>query len=90
LPRDYLVIRDRMNDVVALTNIQVGTSAQIVSIESDELRANLLEMGLTTGSKIEVLYVAPFGDPIAVEIQGFVLSLRTSEANLVKVIAQKE
>jgi len=50
------------------------------------LRANLLELGLTIGSEVNLLYSAPLGDPIAVEVQGFVLSMRKTEADLIQII----
>jgi Fe2+ transport system protein FeoA len=43
-------------------------------------------MGLYQGQEVEVLFKAPFGDPIAVNINGYVLSLRLNEACLVEVI----
>lgn len=74
-----------MSGYIKLGEIKKGGSATVQSIEGDELRSKLLELGLTAGSKLRVLYTAPFGDPIAVDIEGFVLSLRKSEANLIHV-----
>ncbi|HVJ82056.1 MAG TPA: FeoA family protein [Planctomycetia bacterium] len=45
----------------------------------------LLEMGLTEGEPVEVLAVAPLGDPMEVRIRGYQLSLRKSEAKLVQI-----
>jgi len=36
---------------------------------------------------VKVLFKAPFGDPIAVDVDGYVLSLRKSEADLVQIEA---
>lgn len=44
-----------------------------------------MEMGLTKGKMIQVLYRAPLGDPIAIDINGYVLSLRKDEAALIQV-----
>ncbi|HLU86216.1 MAG TPA: FeoA domain-containing protein [Taishania sp.] len=70
-----------------LGEVKKGSSVIVDSIEGDELRSKLLEFGLTKGSKLNVLYTAPLGDPIAVDIEGFVLSLRKSEANLIQVLS---
>jgi ferrous iron transport protein A len=45
----------------------------------------LLEMGLTEGEPIDVLAVAPLGDPMEVRVRGYQLSLRKSEAKLVQI-----
>jgi ferrous iron transport protein A len=47
------------------------------------LRRRLLEMGLTPGASVRVVRFAPLGDPIDVEIRGYHLSLRKSEASQV-------
>jgi ferrous iron transport protein A len=40
----------------------------------------LLEMGLLPGTPVQVVRVAPFGDPIELSLRGFALSIRRSEA----------
>jgi len=39
-----------------------------------------MEMGFVSGTPLRVVRVAPFGDPIEVELHGYHLSLRRSEA----------
>ncbi|MBN1904044.1 MAG: ferrous iron transport protein A [Deltaproteobacteria bacterium] len=45
----------------------------------------LLAMGLTKGTELKVVRVAPLGDPIEINIRGFYLSLRKNEAAAVMV-----
>lgn len=45
----------------------------------------LLSMGLTKGTEIKVVRVAPLGDPIEINTRGFNLSLRKAEADVVLV-----
>ena len=45
----------------------------------------LLAMGLTKGTELKVVRVAPLGDPIEINIRGFNLSLRKNEAEAVMV-----
>lgn len=45
----------------------------------------LLAMGLTKGTELKVVRVAPLGDPIEINLRGFNLSLRKSEAEAVLV-----
>lgn len=71
-----------------LSNIADGKSVLVSRIEKSDLRVKLLEMGITEGKLLEVLFRAPFGDPIAVNIDGYVLSLRKDEAQLIQVQTQ--
>lgn len=45
----------------------------------------LLAMGITKGTEVKVVRVAPLGDPIEIKIRGFNLSLRKAEAEAVLV-----
>ncbi len=69
--------------VKALSQYKPGESGNVVSVEQDALRSQLIEMGFYEGKKIKLLYRAPLGDPIAVDVDGYVLSLRLNEARLV-------
>lgn len=68
-----------------LSHIADGTTVEVVNVSSSDLRVKLLEMGILEGQSLRVLYRAPFGDPIAVDVNGYVLSLRLDEAALVNV-----
>jgi ferrous iron transport protein A len=43
-------------------------------------RKQLLAMGLTRNTQVQVVRVAPLGDPIAIKLRGFSLTLRKSDA----------
>ena len=45
----------------------------------------LLAMGLTRGSVVKVIKVAPLGDPVKIEVRGYDLSLRKAEADALLV-----
>lgn len=47
---------------------------------SGGLRQRLLDMGVVPGVEIEVVRVAPLGDPVEYLVRGYRLSLRHSEA----------
>jgi Fe2+ transport system protein FeoA len=69
-----------------LAGLRVGGRATVVQIEGvDELSLRLLEMGLTPGTEVALLGVAPLGDPLELELRGYRLSLRKSEAARVLV-----
>lgn len=68
-----------------LAQVPLNQKTKILGIVESELKPKLLEMGLYAGKEVEVLFKAPFGDPIAVDISGYVLSMRLSEAILIEV-----
>ena len=49
------------------------------------LRKKFLSMGLLPGVIIEMVRPAPLGDPIAIKVKGYDLSLRKSEARNITV-----
>lgn len=48
-------------------------------------RSRLLAMGLTRGTHVRVVRVAPLGDPVELEVRGFRLTLRKSEADVLQL-----
>ncbi|MFN5147797.1 MAG: ferrous iron transport protein A [Flavobacteriia bacterium] len=69
----------------ALSVIAPGHTVTVTSIESSALKPKLMEMGIVKGKEITILFKAPFGDPIAVDVHGYILSLRLDEAALIQV-----
>ena len=51
----------------------------------DDVSLRLMEMGLTPGAIVRLVGTAPLGDPLELEIRGYRLSLRRSEASRVSV-----
>ena len=68
-----------------LSDIAIGKEYIIDAINDDELAQKLLEMGCTPGEKIMVERKAPFNDPIAIVVSGFMLSLRKEDARKIIV-----
>ena len=71
--------------IISLDSIPNGTTVLVKNIKASDLKVKLLEMGFCEGKKLRVLYRAPFGDPMAIDIGGYVLSLRNEEAEQVEV-----
>lgn len=66
--------------VKRLSDIAVGSTVVIRSFENNEIFLKLMEMGCVPGEVIKVEQVAPLGDPIAITVSGYNLSLRLDEA----------
>jgi ferrous iron transport protein A len=63
-----------------LSDIAVGSTVIIKSFENNDIFLKLMEMGCVPGELIKVEQVAPLGDPIAITVSGYNLSLRLDEA----------
>jgi len=50
-------------------------------------RKKLLAMGITPGTLLEVVRMAPLGDPVEIQVRGYLISLRREEASLISVKA---
>ena len=64
-----------------LSELRQGEQGRVLRVEGgDEISQRLLEMGLTPGTLIRLLGMAPLGDPLELEIRGYRLSVRKMEA----------
>jgi ferrous iron transport protein A len=69
-----------------LDQLRPGMRGKIVSLAgSDLVSQRLMEMGLLEGDAVEVVAVAPWGDPIEIRVGTCCLSLRKSEAARIAV-----
>jgi ferrous iron transport protein A len=71
--------------VKLLSELKRGQRAVIDSFTDYETSLKLLEMGCIPGEEIEVVRIAPLGDPMAITVSGYQLSLRKDEAAVMKV-----
>jgi len=66
--------------------VPVGSRGRVVMVTgADEISVRLLEMGLTPGTEVSVVGTAPLGDPLELELRGYRLSVRRSEAARVEI-----
>jgi ferrous iron transport protein A len=71
---------------LSLADIPMGSAATITSVEGPRaFRRRLLEMGLVPGVEVRVVTIAPFGDPLRIEIRGGQWSIRRNEAAQIEV-----
>lgn len=72
-----------MTNLAKLKPGQKGTITSIGAI--GPLKRRLMDMGVLTGEEVQVLKMAPMGDPIEVKIKSYNLSLRKKEAEGISV-----
>ena len=70
--------------LVKIRNLFPGEAAVITGYEQGNsyYRQKLLSMGLIKGTVVRLIKTAPFGDPVQLELRGFKLSLRKTEADV--------
>ncbi|MBQ9274655.1 MAG: ferrous iron transport protein A [Succinivibrio sp.] len=73
-----------------LNELKPGQSAVVKHVfgEGTALRRRLLDMGITPKTEVKLVRQAPLGDPLQLEVRGYELAMRSSDANLVEVEVQ--
>ncbi|MDM7456255.1 MAG: FeoA family protein [Tepidimonas sp.] len=67
--------------MTTLGELQIGDRAKVVGFSQNSgYRRKLLALGLTPGSHIDIVRIAPMGDPVEIRIRGCYISLRKNEA----------
>ncbi|MCE6961159.1 ferrous iron transport protein A [Cereibacter sphaeroides] len=72
---------------LTLKDMSAGRSARVTgyALGGAAYRQKLLSMGLTPGTALRVIRVAPLGDPVVIEVRGYQLSLRKAEAEALSI-----
>jgi ferrous iron transport protein A len=65
---------------MTLDLLKVNEVGIITGYAGNKSRKQLLAMGLTRNTEVQVVRVAPLGDPIEIKLRGFSLTLRKSDA----------
>lgn len=70
-----------------LSDLVLGQKAKVLELhnENKALRRRLLDMGITKGVEIAIKKVAPFGDPVDIELRGYELCIRLSDMKNIDV-----
>jgi Fe2+ transport system protein FeoA len=68
-----------------LSDIKIGDKVRVKNVLPSEISSKLLEMGFYFGKELSLVYKAPFGDPLAIKVGDYILSMRKSEAAYIEV-----
>ncbi len=72
---------------MTLNDVKIGDDCQVIKLhDTGQTRRRIMDMGITKGAKISVQKIAPLGDPIELNVRGYHLSLRKSDAREIEVI----
>ena len=68
-----------------IADLKPGESGIIEGFLEPELTPKLLEMGCVPGELVIYKYPAPLGDPICIQVHGYDLAIRKSEARSIVI-----
>lgn len=75
--------------MIPLSQLKPKERGTIAKVGGDRpVRRRILDMGVVPGTEVEVVKVAPLGDPVDLLIRGYHLSLRKEEAR--EILVDKE
>lgn len=69
-----------------LKDVKAGEDAVVVKLHGEgATKRRIMDMGLTKGVEVRVRKVAPLGDPMELNVRGYELSVRKSDAEQIEV-----
>ena len=72
-----------------LNDVRIRHSARVVKLHGEgAVKRRIMDMGITKGVEVYVRKVAPLGDPIEINVRGYELSIRRSDAEMIEVEAE--
>ncbi|MEG1802113.1 MAG: FeoB small GTPase domain-containing protein, partial [Lachnospiraceae bacterium] len=73
---------------MTLAELEIGKDAVIQWVNCSEisLRKHILDMGLTPGTEVTLVKMAPMGDPIQIRVRGYELTLRKDDAAYIGIV----
>lgn len=74
---------------IALTELKKGQKATITEVNIEEIPLKLLEMGCLPGNSVELLQIAPLGDPYYFTVNDSHVAIRKETANEIQVTLEK-
>ena len=63
-----------------VSDLKIQEKGSITGFTDDVLSLKLMEMGCLPGTEVTMELIAPLGDPLAIRVSGYQLSLRKEEA----------
>ena len=71
---------------MTLAELEKGESRTVLSVRGENMiTRRLMEMSVIPGVAVRMVKSAPFGDPLEINVRGYSLALRRSEAESVEL-----
>ena len=69
-----------------LRDVKIGETVKVVKLHGEgPIKRRIMDMGITKGVTVNVVKVAPLGDPIEVKVRGYQLSVRKADAESILI-----
>ena len=69
-----------------VNDLKIGEGGVVTALGcSGALRRRIIDMGITPGAHVIMRKEAPMGDPIEINVRGYELSIRRSEAKEIEI-----
>jgi ferrous iron transport protein A len=75
---------------LTLADLKRGQKGVITDVSASEIPLKLLEMGCLPGNSVELVQVAPFADPMYLNINGSHLAIRKETAIHIQIETSNE
>lgn len=75
-----------------LCDLKIGESGHVYAVNAADarMRRHIVDMGITPGTEIRIVKLAPMGDPIEIALRGYSMSLRKSDAAAILLMEEAE
>ena len=70
---------------MSIADLKEGEKGIIDNVDHNAIPLKLIEMGCLPGNEVELVQRAPFKDPICLKVNGSVLAIRESIAQLIQI-----
>lgn len=81
---------ESVDSVTTLDQLEAGSRGRVCRIRQvGAVTRRIMDMGLVRGVTVEVIKLAPLGDPMELKVKGYNLSLRRSEAATITIEREK-
>jgi Fe2+ transport system protein FeoA len=73
-------------EAMTLDRLRPGASGRVTELLSEGAeRRRMTDLGILPGTVVENVMRSPLGDPVAYQVRGSVVALRTSQAKLIRI-----
>ncbi|NNK83499.1 MAG: ferrous iron transport protein A [Flavobacteriaceae bacterium] len=70
---------------ISVADLKKGERGIIADSSSEAIPLKLLEMGCLPGNEVQLLHLAPFSDPLYLDINGSHVAIRKETASLILI-----
>lgn len=70
---------------ITLAELKIGQKAIILDLNTEKIPLKLLEMGCLPGNQVELIQIAPLGDPLYFTINDSHVAIRIETAQQIEV-----